>query len=80
MINPGLNNAKEISKNTIISYHFNLLTNHPCVAAVNTNIAIKDVIMITIPWIQFSIPISKSSLLKINTIGKIPVLKLYQKA
>ena len=68
----------EIIKNAIISYHFNLFINHCWVAAVKTKIPIKDVI-ITISACQIlSTPISKSSWLNKKTIGKIPVLKLYQ--
>ena len=77
---PGLNKDKDIIKKIIISYHLSLFINQPCVAAVNTKMAIRDVIITIKPCSQFSIPISKSSLLKINTIGKIPVLRLYQKA
>ena len=70
----------DIIKKIIISYHFNLLKNQPWVADVNTNIPAKEVI-ITINACQiFSIPIKSSSWLNKNTIGRIPVLKLYQKA
>ena len=42
--------------------------------------AINDVIITIRPCQMLSIPISKSSLLKIKTMGSIPVLRLYQKA
>ena len=62
----------EIIKNAIISYHFNLFTNHCWVAAVKTKIPIKDVI-ITINACQIlSTPISKSSWLNKKTIGFYP--------
>ena len=67
-------------KKIIISYHLSLLINQPWVAAVKTKIPIKDVIITIKPCQIFSIPINKSSWLNKNTIGKIPVLKLYQKA
>ena len=54
--------------------------NHPCVAAVKTRIAINDVETTKSPCQKLSIPIKSNSLLNINTIGRIPVLKLYQKA
>mgnify|MGYP003313016558 CR=1 FL=1 len=38
-----------IIKNTIISNHFNLLINQPCVAAVKTKIAVKEVDTINNP-------------------------------
>ena len=64
----------------IISYHWSLLKNHLWVAAVKTNIPTKEVI-ITIKACQIlSTPIKSSSWLNKKTIGRIPVLKLYQKA
>ena len=79
-IKSGDNKEIEITKKIIISYHLSLLINHPWVAEVNTKIPIKEVIITINPCQIFSIPISKSSWLNKNTIGKIPVLKLYQKA
>ena len=70
----------DITKKIIISNHLNLFINHPWVADVKTKIPVNDV-KITIRACQiFSIPINRSSWLKRKTIGKIPVLKLYQNA
>ena len=77
---PGLNNDIEIKRKAIISYHFNLFMNQPCVAAVKINIADKEVITTINPCQKLSIPIKSNSVLNMNTIGKIPVLKLYQNA
>ena len=68
----------EIIKKAIISYQLNLLINHICVAAVNTKIPIKEVIITNNACQIFSTPIKSNSWLNKNTIGKIPVLKLYQ--
>ena len=78
--NSGDNKDIEIIKNTIISYHLSLLINHPWVADVNTSIPANEVIITTNPCQIFSIPINNNSWLNKNTIGRIPVLKLYQKA
>ena len=51
----------EINKKTIISYHRSLLKNHLCVAAVKTNIPIKDVTMTNKACQIFSIPIKSNS-------------------
>ena len=69
----------EIIKNAIISYHLNLFINHLCVAAVNTKMPINEVIITNNPCQILSIPIKSSSWLNKNTIGRIPVRKLYQK-
>jgi len=74
------NKEIEIKKKTIISYHRSLLKNHLCVAAVKTNIPIKDVTMTNKACQIFSIPIKSNSWLNKKTIGRMPVLKLYQKA
>ena len=70
----------EITRKIIISYHLNLLINHACVAAVKTKIPIKDVAITRSACQIFSIPIKSNSWLNKKTIGRIPVLKLYQKA
>ena len=49
-------------------------------AAVNTNIPIKEVMITTRACQILSTPIKSSSWLNKNTIGRIAVLKLYQKA
>ena len=54
--------------------------NQPWVAAVKIKIAVREVTTTIKPCQKLSIPIKRSSELKINTIGKIPVLKLYQNA
>ena len=54
--------------------------NHLWVAAVKTNIPIKDVIITTIACQIFSIPIKSNSWLNKKTIGSIPVRRLYQRA
>ena len=79
-INSGANSEIEINKKIIISYHLNLLINQAWVAEVKTNIPIKEVTITSSPCQTFSIPINNNSWLNKNTIGKIPVLKLYQKA
>ena len=76
----GAKNEREINKNTIISYHLNLLINQRCVAAVNTKIPIKDVTMTNSPCHIFSIPIKRSSWLNKKTIGSIPVLIQQERA
>ena len=50
----------DITRNTIISNHLNLLNIHPWVAAVNTNIPINDVKITNNPCQMFSIPINNS--------------------
>ena len=45
-----------------------------------TKIAIRDVDTTKSPCQKLFMPIRSNSLLNINTIGSIPVLKLYQKA
>ena len=50
-----------MNKKTIISYHLSLLKNHAWVAAVNTNIPVKEVIITIKPCQIFSIPIKSNS-------------------
>ena len=76
----GDNKDIEITKKIIISYHLSLLINHPWVADVNIKIPIKEVIIIKRACHIFSTPIYSNSWLNKNTIGRIPVLKLYQNA
>ena len=52
--------------------------NHCCVAAVKTKIPIREVAITNKACQMLSTPINKSSWLNKNTIGRIPVLKLYQ--
>ena len=45
----------------MVSYHFNLLINHPWVAAVNIKMPIKEVTIIKIACQKFSTPINNNS-------------------
>ena len=75
----GDNKDIEINKKTIISYHRSLLKNHLWVAAVNISIPIKEVAMTNKACQISSTPIKSNSWLNKKTIGRIPVLKLYQR-
>ena len=62
----------------MISYHLNLFINHCWVAAVKTKIPINEVTITNKACQILSTPINSNSWLNKKTIGKIPVLKLYQ--
>ena len=73
--NPGRNSMKAISNNANVSQIRLRVSNHPCVAAANSNIAVVATMNTIMPSNQPT-SINKRSVLKINRNGNIAVRRL----